>query len=389
MDQLLKTWTVERFTCKLWRESETVLRGCVFDGAEAIACAEVLSRDGVERAERAVEALVPVMGQRGQWLITDDTPVIDLVLVLRRPKTPHGEPRLTNAVALGDDIEIRPIAPEQAALILDACDPPGRHRGDFRVDLRDPLYVIARHNAPREPLYGWDPDERLQLCIALSRLVRPTSISFGYAVRLIGDLRGRYELVPGPVRGFGARAWTAVPERDWLSLEDMAELGRLAEAFTADPFPRKSRLARALWYIEYAARTELVDLRLPLVATAAETVCSTSPAKATRHFTRRLPMLAQQLDLPPITKREASRMWGLRSAIVHGEKHGGLEPADVELYRRMEEVVRAVLRRALTDRASRAIFDTHENIDAALPVPDPPSKAVRCPNCGTRVPVAR
>jgi hypothetical protein len=66
--------------------------------------------------------------------------------------------------------------------------------------------------------------------------------------------------------------------------------------------------------------------------------------------------------------------------LIHGAEHGGLGPGDFELYRRMEDVVRLTLKRAVIDDEFRAIFDTAAAIDAALPVPQRPP--LTCPKCG-------
>lgn len=389
--ETLKVWSAHGLTCKLWKERPDAFRGCVFSGDIAVACVETLIRDSLdegdwlERAVSGVEALASLESRsRGVWDVTN-VPFFDLVLHLEPPQHVPESPVLQKPFKLADDIEAIPFDHGRMSLILEACDPPGVNLGDG-IDLRAPLYAFVRYDAPRDPMHAWDQDERLQLCIALSRLIRPTSLSFGYSVRLIGSLDSdRYELIPGPVRGFGAQAWTAIPEHDWLSLDDFEQLRELMAVFGENPLTPKSRLSRALWYFEYASRTELIDVRWPLIATAVETVLSTDPSKATRHFTRRISMLAAYLGLPAITQSDASRMWGLRSALVHGAKHGGLGPDDFALYRRMEEVLRATLRRAIEDAAFRAMFDTSASLDAAFPVPSPEAVATTCPKCGNTV----
>jgi hypothetical protein len=212
INEVLRTWEIGGFVCKLWRHNETVLRGCVFQDGHPIACAEVLAEGGEETSARAVEALIPVFQPKIETL--DGVPVTDIVLVLRSGETPAGEPALREAFEIAEDVQVLRVDKGIAQMVMAACDPAGENRGGLRIELRDPLYAIQRLNAPRPPLHGWDSDERLQRCIALSRLVRPTSIGFEYAVRMLGDLRDRYELIPGPVRGFGANAWTSAPKHD-------------------------------------------------------------------------------------------------------------------------------------------------------------------------------
>jgi hypothetical protein len=286
-------------------------------------------------------------------------------------------------------LEIIPVNDSIAKIIFAACDPPGRNY-DTVIDLRSPLYAFVRSKAPQYPLYGWDTDGKLKLCLALSRLVHMTSASFEYAVRLIGSIHdGQFQVVPGPVRGLGSLAWTSTPERDWLGRTELHDLRELVARFTENPFDAKSRLSQALWHYEYTAWTYYVDTRLPFITSAIETLLSTDSNQSTRHVTKRLPLLAERVGAPSITNKEASRLWGLRSALVHGSKHGGLKDDDFKLYTKVENVLRATLRKGVVTPAIRDIFSTATNIDAAFPIPPPPAKTVVCPSCASLVEIPR
>ena len=383
MAKQIKTWSDPPLECTLWQEDSGGFRGCVSANDEAVACADVLERYGDDRAARVVSAVADVMRRpAGHWLITEETPFVDVVLVPRSGDTSNDVFRLEECIDLGSDLEVVPVTWEIDRLIRKSCDPPGRQRFDLAIDLRGaPLYAFQRVNAPREPHFTWDSDDRLQLCVALSRFVRPTSISLSYAVRVIGHLTtGLHEIIPGPVRGSGGEAWTATPEHDWLTLDDFRELRVLIAAFLPKPFAIGSRLQHAMWYHEYAARTYVVDVRLPFIATAVEALVTTSSGSPTRHFIKRLPQLAAQLGLQAISNADATEMYSLRSNLIHGAKHGGLGTDDLEFYRRMEDVVRLTLKRAVIDDEFRAIFDTAGAIDAAFPVPERPP--LTCPKCG-------
>jgi hypothetical protein len=290
--------------------------------------------------------------------------------------------RITRPIQITDDVQLTPVRTEIVKLVSDACSAPGYNRLPALVDLRVFPYAFLRLSPPRDELFAWDPDERLQTCIALSRLVRPTSISFGYAARLIGDPSDPdFHVIPGPVTGFGGEAWVTDPKRNWLSPTDAGELRELMRSFAANPLPAGSRLVGALWYHEYAARTRLIDVRFPLIATALESLISTTPPGATRSFVHRLPQLAIRLGLQPLTRRDASRIWSRRSSLVHGAKHGGLNEEDFRLYGRMEEILRTAVRRAIVDAHFRGIFDSPASLGAHLPVPEPPPIPITCPQC--------
>jgi hypothetical protein len=331
----------------------------------------------MKMAVDAVEALAALtVTAPGIDGIKDSTPVADIAMALSPNARMPEDERITAPVAILDDVEVLPGDWELFRALTAACDPPGANRG-MSADLRRPLYSFVRTNAPRDPMHHWDSDDRLQLVITLSRLVRPTSIGFLYATRLIGQFgSSRYKLIPGPVRGFGAHAWVADPARDWLSRTDLDRLRELAHVFFAEPFAPKSRLQSALWYFEYAARTQLVDVRWLFVATAFESLLSTDSSQSTRHFTKRIPVVAENLGVV-CSPADARRMWALRSAISHGSKQGGLSADDIAVFSRVEDLLRAVLERAVIDKDYRKQFESKESIDAAFPVAPPPAKNVR------------
>jgi hypothetical protein len=291
--------------------------------------------------------------------------------------------RLMHTVKIADDLSLIPISAELCRAIRRACDPPGmgvRRAIDGRGH---PLYTFVRGAAPRTPLRQFDSDRRLQLCVALSRLVRPTSASFRYAVRIVGDIDGRFAMYPGPVRDQLANAWSPEPTDNYLTTADMGRLGDLVAAWDRERLAPKSRVNNAFWMYQYAAHTYLVDIRWQLIATALETLLSTGAERSTLSFLHRVPLLARALALPTISRKEASRMWGLRSALVHGAHHGGLDDDDFALYGRMEELLRVALRESVLSETFRATFDTVGSINAAFPLPAPVAATVQCPACKT------
>lgn len=387
-DPSVRSWYHAGHRCLLW-EQDGQFHGVVLAGTEPIATTQVLHRFGEERAREVVEALVPVMARRvGIWDRTD-APIIDVVLVPRGTETDNDEGRLAEPFQLLDDVVILPGERVPADLIRDACDPPGLNR-TRAIDLRGkPLYAIVRENPPTRPHFGWDPDDRLQLCIVLSRLIHPTSISLEYAVRIIGDVRDRPEILPGPVRGDGASAWTPYPDRNWLTREEMTKWQELARAFFANPIPPRSRLQQVMWFFEYAARTYTIDMRIPMLVTAAEGLITTDPEQSTRHFTKRLPLLAARLGVTEFDQASASKVWGLRGQLVHGARHGGLAQPEFELFRRLERVLRETLRHAILDETLRRDLSSPAAVESAFPLPTRPPRLGTCPACRVALEVPR
>lgn len=370
-EEVVKRWSVGPFQCSIWRVGDdTILHGGVARAGVPVGTVDVLSEFGENRTEAVVTAIaVELRRPEGVWNL-DPEPITDVVMAacprdLNRDQVEH----LDRQIVLATGLVVTPVGPDLRDALYLACDPPGIGRG-LSIDLRGhPLYAFMRLDAPREQLYGWDPDNRLQMCLALSRLVRPTSVSFRYAARIIGRVGAERVMVrPGPVREFGAEAWTSSPERDWLSMADFSELRTMLAAFDSQPFDPRSRVGGAFWLFEYASRTRMVDMRVPLVSTALETLLGTGGDRTTRQFIQRLPQLAAKCNLPTISNAEARRMWGLRSGLVHGERRGGLKTEDFERYTRMETVLRVTLKQALKDLVFRAQFENGAAIESAFPL---------------------
>jgi len=369
----------------LWDGSDdALLNGGVKREAKALATVQVSAAEGQHRAERAVEAVADALRwPSGVWNL-DAEPITDVIMAPCPAQIQCRDyERLNSAFNVAPGIVVIPVDDDLRDAVYGACDPPVSGT-TFSVDLRgQPLYAFTRPDAPREHPRAFDPDQRLQMCVALSRLVRPTSLSLQYAVRLIGRLGAeRHEVIPGPVRGFGAEAWTMAPEHDWLSPEDFGRLRELMSLFDANSFDARSRVARAFWYHEYAARTYMVDVRWPLVATALETLLGTNKDPTSQRFIQRVPQLATLLGLPELSNTGARRMRGMRSALVHGQKHGGLGEDDFALYRIMEGLLREALRRAVVDLDFRGLFADDASVSAAFPLKPVVRKPVSCPSCG-------
>lgn len=390
-EQILKRWMYRGTECLYWQRDASVYRGAITRDGQILANLECLKARGEVAFQSSLEGLARTLVRpTGGWDISAE-PITDLAVV-PLPGQLGGKDyvALTKPVDLGWDISIVPVSAELRELVEDACDPQGVGTPEG-IDLRGrPLYAFLRADAPRRPLYQWDSDERLQLAIALSRLVRPTSVSFRYAVRAIGIVGStRSEIIPGPVRGFGALAWTAKPDEDWLRESDFAKLKELLQCFLDRPFLKAGRLQQAFWYHEYAARKQLIEVRVPLVATALEALLGTSGDRSTQQFVKRLPQLGALMGLRTLSEARARKMWGLRSKLSHGEARAGLADKDFEVYTEMEECLRLALHRAVISQAFRDVFTTSESVARAFPLPTPSPQAATCPKCLTTFPFQR
>lgn len=281
-----------------------------------------------------------------------------------------GQPHLSEKVDLGYGVSIAPIQPKVADYVLNLCSPHGfktKPKQMFHV-----LYAFVREADADDSGLKWDPGDYIQTAIALSRIAHPTSIGFEDAARLFmtADRTDVHEAVPGPIKGFGAHAFvTDDPKnwRNWLTKNDAILTGRLMGAY----YRSKGvcpRIERALWFHEYTARTCHLDLRWVLVVTGLEALINVDKQQAKQQFRTRTVGLANRYGVP-WTDEDANKAYALRSEVAHGQNvaDSGVEGHD--LYRRMEEVLRTVIREALLDTDFGLIFTDEKHIKAEWPLP--------------------
>src|SRR5713226_1502487 len=142
------------------------------------------------------------------------------------PLPPEKRFQLTN------DLSIEKLDSVASNIVLDFGIPTGY---EVMKPVRQYAYFYAFVKQVREPasVHDWDTDQRLQTVVALSRLVRPTSISFRHAARLHygedGTLKSAY---PAWLTGVDPDSWLAPEEnyRDWLIEAEMEQLKALLSA---------------------------------------------------------------------------------------------------------------------------------------------------------------
>lgn len=267
---------------------------------------------------------------------------------------------------LADDLWVGKLDDETAKNILDSCEPTGRWVKK-PVKLFSQLYAFVREPASEEPLYTWDSDLRLQFCIALSRLIHPTSISFEHAARITYESDGSVrEIIPGPVKGFGSEAYVANENsRNWLITDDLQALREILKQTRLSNLP--PRVHRALWYHEFAARTREVSVRWTLVCTALEALVHTDRLHSTKQFKKRVPQLAKELGTCQFSEDDAETAYDLRSRVSHGQGLASLKAQDRNLYERMENVLRHTLVHTIHHPEFAQAFESDQTIQTRWP----------------------
>ena len=301
-----------------------------------------------------------------------DVAVFTNVGVHRPPiETLTEQPPLSVEVDLGCSVSIAPILPTVAHYVFDLCSPHGLKTEP--VQHFEALYAFIRAADADDSGLKWDPGDYIQTAIALSRIAHPTSIGFEDAARLFMTADGTdvHEGLPGPIKGFGAHAFvTDDPKnwRNWLTKNDARLTGRLMGAFYGSKGVRPPRIERAMWFHEYTARTYHLDLRWVLVVTGLEALINVDEHKARQQFRTRTVGLANRYGVP-WTDEDAKKAYALRSKLAHGQHVADSGAEGHDLYRRMEEVLRTVVREALLDAEFGSIFANEKHIEAEWPLP--------------------
>jgi hypothetical protein len=238
-------------------------------------------------------------------------------------------------------------------------------------------YALYRIDAPSagDALLNWDPDRRLTTCLALSRIVQPTSIAFANAARIISWPNRPVEIIAAYV--YQKAAWISPGERDWLTDADVAALGLLMSAFRPQDLPE--RVKRALWYLEGAFQTHPIDVRWTLVVTALEALVHTDERTKTtgkygmgntKQFTHRLTRLKEYLPSLQWSPSSLGDIYEARSGLSHGQGFVRGQPAESwplpqpveDLYSIAEGGLRAILGHAILHPEFRAIFSGDESL---------------------------
>jgi hypothetical protein len=132
---------------------------------------------------------------------------------------------------LGHGVRIERLPFDDTELVMNACDP----RGHFFISKRQYgqrysyIYKPAEADWHQNP-YGWDPEERLNAAMHLSRPVKDNSDSMEYAARIYIHEDGERQVVPRHDCELG-RAYSLRTGRDWLDADEAAQLRELLDAY--------------------------------------------------------------------------------------------------------------------------------------------------------------
>lgn len=282
-------------------------------------------------------------------------------------KTLEANPLPPDPFQLGNDLWIGKIDAEAAKILLDLGEP-SYHGTPKPVIQYAQLYSFVREKNALAVPYQWDEDSRLQACVAVSRLVQPTTVSLRYAARIRYNSDSSIaDISPANIRGVGIDTFPSnPPQRDWLIEADAIRLRGLLQKLHSCPLP--DRASRALWYHEYAVRTYYIEIRWVLIATGLEALVHVEQHGSTRQFKCRVSQLASELGVPGLGIAEAERAYVHRSTLAHGQHLGQLSSPDRQLYDSMEATLRLAIIRAIEDGKFASVLKDSEEIKKRWPI---------------------
>ena len=295
----------------------------------------------------------------------DDGQTFDIVVQVTNPDLDPNRVPIRKRIDLADDLCIEIFRADIVQKIFKACEPKGADFDPYRQ--LNQMYSFVRENPPNGDDLSWDNDQRLQRCIALSRLIHPTSISTEYAARIFLTSEGNLKkIVPGPIASNSSQAFVIDTSLNCFTEIDAQNLKRVIEAF--DKKPLEDPLARAMWYHEYAARSYEIDLKWVLIATGIEVIVHIDRYKSTRQFVKIVQKLSIDVGAGTITKNQAEEMYEFRSSLAHGQGLGGITSEKKELYGKMEDVLRLTIQKSILEESFRDFISNPDEIRKAWPV---------------------
>lgn len=256
---------------------------------------------------------------------------------------------------LRDDIWIERLDEELAKHIQKACEP-----ADFNIQTAHydrHLYAFVRQ-VPDSEKSKYEGMDDLFGTIALSRLIHPTSTGNRYCSHVFHFGLKDSAIHAVPYSGISPDTFLSDGNRDWLSVEDAANLRKLIPWLSTKMY---DRIHHAYWYHEYAMRSYELDMRWPLVVTGFDALLNTKESQSGRQFKVRTKNLADHFKIP-LTEDDLSKAWTLRSKLSHGQSflyglHTVLpQSAHKPLYDKLEELLRVTIRECLVDSTFADFF---------------------------------
>ena len=271
--------------------------------------------------------------------------------------------------ALSDDIWVERLDEQLAKNVQKACEPPN-HNIDSAVNNRHLCAFVQL--VPDVETRRYEGLEKLHAVLALSRLIQPTSIGDRYCAQIFHYGLPNSAIYSIQYRGMSPDVFLSHRQRDWLTVDDGERLRRLMP-WLSKAKNMHQRVHRAYWYHEYVMRSSVLDIRLPLVTAGLEALINSDKSDNKKQFCTRVPQIAKSCGVA-LSDTDVDSAWRLRSRLVHAEAFlYGLDtilPASehLDLYEKLETVLRGTVRKCLFDETFGDRFRDKDAVDACWPL---------------------
>lgn len=216
-------------------------------------------------------------------------------------------------VELGGGITVEELDQDLAELVMNACTP----RGHYFVPVRQ---FGQRYSFVKEvPLeeweerhFAWDTNGTLDDALTLSRLVRDNGYSTEYAARLIDYEDGQRCVVYVPYRE-DKTIYRLSRGREWLDAAEGRELAALLATYWECHEDLPPRVREAMWRMAFGPRIRWADMLIPILVSGLEALLKIGRRDLTEQFRRRVPALADDLDVDGMTEDLAEQLYEGRS----------------------------------------------------------------------------
>lgn len=293
---------------------------------------------------------------------------------------PAGDP----PIPIARGVVLKQFDAAEVELVQHAC----MARGHYFVPTYQemPLWGFERELDPavlEEHQFAWDSDGTLIVTMRLSRLIVDNGYTPLFAARIVEHGDGEQQVIPQWLHHLDLlSSYRLRYDRDWLTADEAAELARLVDAYWQCSETVPKQVTRALSLSEGVVHTHVYDRALVLLMTGLEALLNTGPVSVSKQMKHRLRALADEVGVGGVTGGWAERMYSARSKPAHGqelhlpsatgepqaEEADAIPAAALADAARLQDLLRAAVRRAIEDTAFAETFRSAEDIRARWPV---------------------
>lgn len=269
---------------------------------------------------------------------------------------------LSKDIPLAADLRVTSLSDDDREAIRDAAA--FRNKGCNEITLRPLLYAVVRDRTKNTE----DTNGRLNLALALSRLVTPSTFGldvWGRADRDVSGTLTRIEIQYGPL------AYKGQKEKWWILPEEWEQVGALLRILDAKGpmswmgldavFPKC--VANAIRLFGHAAQHGNAQLRYLLLVPALEGMVVPKEGRISYTFKERLTRICGELRFP-ITENELKGIYKNRSHAAHGGLFRNTESHVLVHYQKLEGMLRAILTKAIKDPVFARAFENNGSLQS-------------------------